>query len=101
MEKSRVLGLMLAALCVITSEYSCNGSESDHEALFDLGNDLNDPENRYGFWNLTGDISPSLLKLRYLEYLDSSLDTFNELDYMELLHQVLVVFLACSFMMSL
>ncbi|EOY10127.1 Uncharacterized protein TCM_025506 [Theobroma cacao] len=125
MEKSRVLGLTLAALCVITSEYACNGSESNPATLFDFGNDLNDPENRlsswqgsnscqwqgcgcnnnngavvvidprksypvnsesssrYGFWNLIGDISPSLLKLRYLEYLDSSLDTFNKLDYME------------------
>ena len=139
MEKSRVPGLMLAVLCVITSEYACNCSELDPEALFDFGNELNDPENRlsyrslrgsnscrwkgigcdynkavvltdpinseyssrYGFWNLIGVISPSLLKHEYLEYLDSSLHAFNELDLVELLHQVLAIFLACSFLMSL
>ncbi|XVF06861.1 hypothetical protein REPUB_Repub06bG0087600 [Reevesia pubescens] len=144
MDNSRVLGLMLAVLSVITSKYACNCSELNPEALFDFGNDLNDPENRlssgslqgsnycqwqgigcnkkngavalidphkwylidsesssrYGFWNLIGFISPSLLKL-YLEHLESCLHTFNELDLMELLHQVLAIFLACSFMMSL
>ncbi|XWS65043.1 hypothetical protein CRYUN_Cryun05aG0057000 [Craigia yunnanensis] len=137
--KNRVLGLMLAVLCVITSEYACNCSELDPEALFDFGSDLNDPENmlsygslrggnscrrkgigcnnngavvlidtinskyssRNDFWNLIGVICPSLLKHEYLEYLYSSLHTFNELDLVELLHQVLAIFLSCSFMMSL
>ncbi|KAK6243768.1 hypothetical protein QUC31_010177 [Theobroma cacao] len=75
MEKSRVLGLMLAALCVITSEYSCNGSESDHEALFDLGNDLNDPEKRFKSGHLQraglyGVASPSLGSLSSLQLHD-------------------------------
>ncbi|XVF56509.1 hypothetical protein PTKIN_Ptkin06aG0126900 [Pterospermum kingtungense] len=46
MEKSRVVGLVLAVLSVISSEYACICSELDAEALFDLGNDLNYPENR-------------------------------------------------------
>ncbi|KAK8367002.1 hypothetical protein V6Z11_A02G153500 [Gossypium hirsutum] len=34
---------------------------------------------KYGFWNLSGDISPSLPKLKSLEHLDLSLNTFNDI----------------------
>ena len=54
MEKSRVPGLMLAVLCVITSEYACNCSKLDPEALFDFENDLNDPENKLSYGSLQG-----------------------------------------------
>ncbi|GMI78927.1 hypothetical protein HRI_001562000 [Hibiscus trionum] len=52
MEKSMVVGLMLAVLCVITSEFACDGSELDPEAVFNFGYDLGDPEARlyYGSW---------------------------------------------------
>ncbi|XP_009607039.1 receptor-like protein EIX1 [Nicotiana tomentosiformis] len=32
---------------------------------------------RYGFWNLSGEIRPSLLKIQSLQYLDLSLNTFG------------------------
>ncbi len=32
---------------------------------------------RYGFWNLGGEVRPSLLKLKSLRYLDLSFNTFN------------------------
>ncbi|KAG4154355.1 hypothetical protein ERO13_D03G052925v2 [Gossypium hirsutum] len=59
----------------------------------DLGPLNSESSSRYGFWNLIGD-SPSLLKLNYL-------DSFKRLDFIEFLHQVLAIFLACSFMMSI
>ncbi|TYJ46824.1 hypothetical protein E1A91_A02G144700v1 [Gossypium mustelinum] len=40
---------------------------------------------RYGFWNLSGDISPSLPKLKSLEHLDLSLNTFNDISIPEFL----------------
>ncbi|MBA0677992.1 hypothetical protein Goari_019361 [Gossypium aridum] len=39
----------------------------------------------YGFWNLSGDISPSLPNLKSLEYLDLSLNTFNDISIPEFL----------------
>ncbi|CAK9152306.1 unnamed protein product [Ilex paraguariensis] len=38
-----------------------------------------DSNTRYGFWNLSGDIRPSLLKLRSLKYLDLSYNTFQDI----------------------
>ncbi|KAK4841576.1 hypothetical protein QYF36_006805 [Acer negundo] len=38
-----------------------------------------DSSNRYGFWNLSGEVRPALLKLKSLEYLDLSLNTFNDI----------------------
>ncbi|KAK8593825.1 hypothetical protein V6N13_042608 [Hibiscus sabdariffa] len=40
---------------------------------------------RYGFWNLSGDINPSLLRLKSLQYLDLSLNTFNDISIPEVL----------------
>ncbi|XP_057991623.1 receptor-like protein EIX2 [Hevea brasiliensis] len=40
---------------------------------------------RYGFWNLSGEISPSLLKLKSLQYLDLSLNTFKDIPIPEFL----------------
>nr|KAJ0225898.1 hypothetical protein LSAT_V11C100041920 [Lactuca sativa] len=37
-----------------------------------------DQPGRYGFWNLSGEIRPSLLKLKSLTYFDLSHNTFNE-----------------------
>ncbi|OMO70424.1 LRR receptor-like serine/threonine-protein kinase FLS2-like protein [Corchorus olitorius] len=78
------------------------------------GNDLNDQQTRlsscqcgsnsneatlvnseisssFGFWDLIGDnISPSLLKFKYLQCSDSSLNTLIELDYFELSQSYLV-----------
>jgi len=34
---------------------------------------------RYGYWNLSGEIRPSLLKLKSLQHLDLSLNTFNNI----------------------
>ncbi|KAL0008807.1 hypothetical protein SO802_010309 [Lithocarpus litseifolius] len=36
-----------------------------------------DSSGRYGFWNLSGEIRPSLVKLKSLRYLDLSFNTFN------------------------
>ncbi|KAI3739878.1 hypothetical protein L2E82_30290 [Cichorium intybus] len=33
---------------------------------------------RYGLWNLSGEIRPSLVKLKYLSYFDLSYNTFND-----------------------
>ncbi|PON84853.1 NAD(P)-binding domain containing protein [Trema orientale] len=41
---------------------------------FQLGDSSN---SRYGFWNLSGEIRPSLSKLESLRYLDLSFNTFN------------------------
>ncbi|OMO96550.1 hypothetical protein COLO4_15211 [Corchorus olitorius] len=57
----------------------CNNS-TGAVTIIDLHNPypLNpDSLSRYGFWNLSGDISPSLLNLKSLQYLDLSLNTFN------------------------
>lgn len=35
------------------------------------------PPGRYGFWNLSGEIRPSLMKLKSLRHLDLSLNTFG------------------------
>ncbi|KAG8497205.1 hypothetical protein CXB51_008578 [Gossypium anomalum] len=60
----------------------------------DLGPLNSESSGRYGFWNLIGDISPSLLKPNYL-------DSFKESDFIEFVHQIFAIFLACSFMMSI
>ncbi|KAF3959772.1 hypothetical protein CMV_015444 [Castanea mollissima] len=36
-----------------------------------------DSSGRYGFWNLSGEVRPSLMKLKSLRYLDLSFNTFN------------------------
>ncbi|CAK7330923.1 unnamed protein product [Dovyalis caffra] len=40
---------------------------------------------RYGYWNLSGEIRPSLLKLKSLQYLDLSLNTFDDIPIPEFL----------------
>ncbi|XP_027157935.1 receptor-like protein EIX2 [Coffea eugenioides] len=42
-------------------------------------NSFNGSTTRYGFWNLSGEIRPSLLKLRSLTHLDLSSNTFQEI----------------------
>ncbi|KAH7527967.1 hypothetical protein FEM48_Zijuj05G0022100 [Ziziphus jujuba var. spinosa] len=37
-----------------------------------------DSSSRYGFWNLSGEIKPSMMKLKSLRYLDLSFNTFND-----------------------
>ncbi|XP_059650472.1 receptor-like protein EIX1 [Cornus florida] len=44
-----------------------------------------DSATRYGFWNLTGEIRPSLLKLESLIYLDLSFNTFQDIPIPEFL----------------
>ena len=81
----------------------CNNSNGD-VAVIDLrnANPANSEfSNTDGFWDLIGDISRSLLKLKYLQCLDSSLNALIELDHVELLHQVLKLLLACNVMLSL
>ncbi|XVE90415.1 hypothetical protein DITRI_Ditri20bG0076100 [Diplodiscus trichospermus] len=59
----------------------CNNS-SGAVIMIDLHNPYpinSESSSRYGFWNLSGDISPSLRKLRSLQYLDLSLNTFNDI----------------------
>jgi Leucine-rich repeat (LRR) protein len=36
-----------------------------------------DSSGRYGFWNLSGEVRPSLMKIKSLRYLDFSFNTFN------------------------
>ncbi|GJQ99217.1 receptor-like protein EIX2 [Tanacetum coccineum] len=38
---------------------------------------------RHGLWNLSGEISPSLLKLKYLTYFDLSYNTFQDIEIPE------------------
>ncbi|XP_038722533.1 receptor-like protein EIX2 isoform X2 [Tripterygium wilfordii] len=38
-----------------------------------------DPSGGYGFWNLSGEISPSLTKLKFLRHLDLSFNSFNHI----------------------
>ncbi|KAL3537493.1 hypothetical protein ACH5RR_000859 [Cinchona calisaya] len=42
-------------------------------------NPFRDTNTRYGFWNLSGQIRPSLLKLKSLRYLDLSFNTFDDI----------------------
>nr|DAD42423.1 TPA_asm: hypothetical protein HUJ06_000653 [Nelumbo nucifera] len=85
-------GQILLILCLLSRKLVCNAdtpcSESDRKALVDFRNGLRDPENRlspwngndccqYGFWNLSGQIDPALLRLKSLSYLDLSLNTFQ------------------------
>ncbi|KAL5827333.1 hypothetical protein ACOSQ3_019164 [Xanthoceras sorbifolium] len=44
-----------------------------------------DSSSRYGFWNLSGEIRPSLLKLKSLQCLDLSLNTFDDIPIPEFL----------------
>ncbi|KAK3223900.1 hypothetical protein Dsin_010925 [Dipteronia sinensis] len=102
MERLSVFGLLLAILCAITSKYASYGDTkfSNCSKRIDCDNstgavvsiDLRNPfpvdsdsSSRYGFWNLSGEIRPSLLKLKSLEYLDLSLNTFNAIPIPEFL----------------
>ncbi|OMP06180.1 hypothetical protein CCACVL1_01688 [Corchorus capsularis] len=65
----------------------CNNS-TGAVTIIDLHNPYplnSDSLSRYGFWNLSGDISPSLLHLKSLQYLDLSLNTFNGVSIPEFL----------------
>ncbi|KAJ0038519.1 hypothetical protein Pint_23930 [Pistacia integerrima] len=44
-----------------------------------------DLQNRYGSWNLSGELRPSLIKLESLLYLDLSLNNFNDIPVPEFL----------------
>ncbi|XP_060216743.1 leucine-rich repeat receptor protein kinase MSP1-like [Lycium barbarum] len=101
MERLQVYVLFLVILHSIAAEFACkaqngarNCSAIDLEALDDFKNGMNDPENRlsswqgrdcfnpddvtrYGFWNLSGKIRPTLIKIQSLKYLDLSLNTFG------------------------
>ncbi|KAI9168817.1 hypothetical protein LWI28_002420 [Acer negundo] len=68
------------------------GNDCDNSAGAVVSIDLRNPfpvnsdsSSRYGFWNLSGEIRPALLKLRSLEYLDLSLNTFNDIPIPEFL----------------
>ena len=57
MEGISVLCFILVALCLITTEFACNGDvhsgnclESDREALVDFKNDLKYSKNRFLSW---------------------------------------------------
>ncbi|XP_042483029.1 receptor-like protein EIX2 [Macadamia integrifolia] len=58
----------------------CDNSSGAVTAI-DLHNphpyDIYHPSNRYGFWNLSGNIDPALLRLKSLRHLDISLNTFD------------------------
>ncbi|KAL6312481.1 hypothetical protein AAG906_012072 [Vitis piasezkii] len=93
MEIILVLGFILATLCLITTEFACNGDvhsgnclESDREALVDFKNGLKCSENRFYhgkvaivFYEIEWEIRPSLKKLKFLRYLDLSGNSFNDI----------------------
>ncbi|GMI78928.1 hypothetical protein like AT2G34930 [Hibiscus trionum] len=65
----------------------CNNS-TGAVIIIDLHNPYpitSESSSRYGFWNLSGDINPSLLRLKSLQYLDLSLNTFNDISIPEFL----------------
>ncbi|KAK6289314.1 hypothetical protein POUND7_000855 [Theobroma cacao] len=73
--------------CCQWNGIGCNNS-TGAVIMIDLHNPYpinSESSSRYGFWNLSGDISPSLLKLKSLQYLDLSLNTFNDISIPEFL----------------
>ncbi|KAL4378942.1 hypothetical protein GQ457_02G028230 [Hibiscus cannabinus] len=63
----------------------CNNS-TGAVIIIDLHNPYpvtSESSSRYGFRNLSGDINPSLLRLKSLQYLDLSLNTFNDISIPE------------------
>ncbi|KAL6310834.1 hypothetical protein AAG906_019507 [Vitis piasezkii] len=91
MERILVLGFILATLCLITTEFACNGDQllslggincknsTGVVISIDLHNSY-DSFSDYQNWSsmkLSGEIRPSLKKLKFLRYLDLSGNSFN------------------------
>ncbi|KAL6312499.1 hypothetical protein AAG906_032891 [Vitis piasezkii] len=100
MERISILGFIVAILYFITMELACNGYthignniQSEQETLIDFKSGLKDPNNRLSSWKgsnycsnvyenwssmkLSGEIRPSLTKLKSLKYLDLSFNSFK------------------------